>query len=138
MFCMGMTLDLSDFKNTLKKPHLFLTAVILQFTVMPITSLILVKFFEIPPELALGIIILGCCPGGTASNLITYLCKGNLALSIISTFFSTLISVFLTPILIFLISNQSVEIDILSLVESLFLIVFFSSNVWASFKNFYI
>ena len=92
---------------------------------MPITSLILVKFFEIPPELALGIIILGCCPGGTASNLITYLCKGNLALSIISTFFSTLISVFLTPILIFLISNQSIEIDILSLVESLFLIVFF-------------
>ena len=125
MFCMGMTLDLSDFKNTLKKPHWYLTAIILQFTVMPITSLILVKLFEIRPELALGIIILGCCPGGTASNLITYLCKGNLALSIISTFFSTLISVFLTPILIYLISNQSIEIDILSLVKSLFLIVFF-------------
>ena len=105
---------------------------------MPITSLILVKLFLIPTELALGIIILGCCPGGTASNLITYLCKGNLALSIISTFFSTLISVFLTPILIFLISNQSIEIDIFSLMKSLFLIVFFSSNIWFNFKNFYI
>ncbi len=136
MFCIGMTLDFSDFKNTLKKPRSFLTAILLQFTIMPMTAFVLVKLFIISPELALGVIILGCCPGGTASNLITYLCKGNLALSIISTFFSTLLSVFLTPILIFLISNQSIEIDILSLMKSLFLIIFFPVIFGLIFKAF--
>ena len=72
---------------------------------MPVAAFILVKTFNISPELSLGVIILGCCPGGTASNLITYLCNGNVALSIVCTFFSTIVSVFfLTPILIFLLS----------------------------------
>ena len=87
MFLMGMTLELTDFKKILKKPSLFFFVTFLQFTIMPVAALILVKTFNIPPELSLGVIILGCCPGGTASNLITYLCNGNVALSIVCTFF---------------------------------------------------
>ena len=78
-----------------------LVTVILQFTTMPIVSIIIVKVFHLSDQLALGIIILGCCPGGTASNLVTYLSNGNVALSIVSTFLSTLIAVVLTPTLIF-------------------------------------
>ncbi|MAI60763.1 MAG: hypothetical protein CMM92_07075 [Rickettsiales bacterium] len=124
MFLMGMTLELIDFKKILKKPSLFFFVTFLQFTIMPVTAFVLVKTFNIPSELALGIIILGCCPGGTASNLITYLCNGNVALSIVCTFFSTIVSVFLTPILIFFLSSKNINIDLIALIKSSFLIIF--------------
>ena len=125
MFFMGLTLNFSEIKKTIKKPQWVSLAVFLQFTIMPLTAFFLINFFQLPDELALGVIILGCCPGGTASNVITFLCDGNIALSIISTFFSTLISVFLTPILIFFISSHEIDIDIFALMKSSFLIVFF-------------
>ena len=134
MFLMGMTLELIDFKKILKKPSLFVFVTFLQFTIMPVTAFVLVKTFNIPPELALGIIILGCCPGGTASNLITYLCNGNVALSIVCTFFSTIVSVFLTPILIFLLSSKNINIDVIALIKSSFLIVFLPVFLGLFFK----
>ena len=134
MFLMGMTLELIDFKKILKKPSLFFFVTFLQFTIMPVTALVLVKTFNIPSELALGIIILGCCPGGTASNLITYLCNGNVALSIVCTFFSTIVSVFLTPILIFLLSSKNINIDVIALIQSSFLIVFLPVFLGLFFK----
>ena len=136
MFLMGMTLELIDFKKILKKPSLFFFVTFLQFTIMPVTAFVLVKTFNIPSELALGIIILGCCPGGTASNLITYLCNGNVALSIVCTFFSTIVSVFLTPILIFLLSSKNINIDVISLIKSSFLIVFLPVFLGLFFKIF--
>ena len=136
MFLMGMTLELIDFKKILKKPSLFFFVTFLQFTIMPVTAFVLVKAFNIPSELALGIIILGCCPGGTASNLITYLCNGNVALSIVCTFFSTIVSVFLTPILIFLLSSKNINIDVIPLIKSLFLIVFLPVFLGLFFKIF--
>ena len=136
MFLMGMTLELTDFKKILKKPSLFFFVTFLQFTVMPVAALLLVKIFNIPPELSLGVIILGCCPGGTASNLITYLCNGNVALSIVCTFFSTIVSVFLTPILIFLLSNKNIDINVISLIKSSFFIVFLPVFFGLIFKIF--
>ena len=136
MFLMGMTLELTDFKKILKKPSLFFFVTFLQFTIMPVAALLLVKTFNIPPELSLGVIILGCCPGGTASNLITYLCNGNVALSIVCTFFSTIVSVFLTPILIFLLSNKNIDIDVISLIKSSFFIVFLPVFFGLIFKIF--
>ena len=136
MFLMGMTLELTDFKKILKKPSLFFFVTFLQFTIMPVAALVLVKTFNIPPELSLGVIILGCCPGGTASNLITYLCNGNVALSIVCTFFSTIVSVFLTPILIFLLSNKNIDIDVISLIKSSFFIVFLPVFFGLIFKLF--
>ena len=136
MFLMGMTLELTDFKKILKKPSLFFFVTFLQFTIMPVAAFALVKTFNIPPELSLGVIILGCCPGGTASNLITYLCNGNVALSIVCTFFSTIVSVFLTPILIFLLSNKNIDIDVISLIKSSFFIVFLPVFFGLIFKIF--
>ena len=136
MFLMGITLELTDFKKILKKPSLFFFVTFLQFTIMPVAALVLVKTFNIPPELSLGVIILGCCPGGTASNLITYLCNGNVALSIVCTFFSTIVSVFLTPILIFLLSNKNIDINVISLIKSSFFIVFLPVFFGLIFKIF--
>ena len=136
MFLMGMTLELTDFKKILKKPSLFFFVTFLQFTIMPVAALVIVKTFNIPPELSLGVIILGCCPGGTASNLITYLCNGNVALSIVWTFFSTIVSVFLTPILIFLLSNKNIDINVISLIKSSFFIVFLPVFFGLIFKIF--
>jgi BASS family bile acid:Na+ symporter len=134
MFLMGMTLELIDFKKIFKRPSLFFFVTFFQFTIMPVTAFVLVKTFNISSELALGIIILGCCPGGTASNLITYLCNGNVALSIVCTFFSTIVSVFLTPILIFLLSSKNINIDVIALIKSSFLIVFLPVFLGLFFK----
>ena len=136
MFFMGLTLEPADIRKVLKKPVWVFTTIFLQFTIMPTVAYFLVKISNIPPELALGIIILGCCPGGTASNLITYLCKGNVALSIISTFCSTIISIIITPILIFLLSKQNINVDIIILMKSAFLIVFFPVVLGFLFKYF--
>tara|TARA_B100000963_G_scaffold351707_1_gene363719 strand:- start:465 stop:1358 length:894 start_codon:yes stop_codon:yes gene_type:complete len=136
MFLMGMTLELIDFKKILKKPSLFFFVTFLQFTIMPVTAFALVKTFNIPSDLALGVIILGCCPGGTASNLITYLCNGNVALSIVCTFFSTIVSVFITPLLIFLLSSKNINIDVIALIQSSFLIVFLPVFFGLLFKIF--
>ena len=125
MFGMGTTISFSQIKQVLTKPLVIFTAIGLQFTVMPITAIYLLKTFDIPAELALGVIILGSCPGGTASNVIAYLCKADVALSVICTFASTLISVIMTPILINLLASENVEINVFKLIKSSFYIVFF-------------
>ena len=98
----GNDFKLSQIRNVLLKPQIILITVFLQFTVMPLTAYFLIQIFTIPSEYALGIIILGSCPGGTASNLISYLCKADVALSIMCTLISTLFSVIVTPFLILL------------------------------------
>ena len=125
MFGMGTTISISQIKKVLSKPLVIFTAVGLQFTVMPIIAICLLKTFDISPELALGVIILGSCPGGTASNVIAYLCKADVALSVICTFASTLFSVIVTPLLIQLLANENVEINVFKLIKSTFYIVFF-------------
>ena len=125
MFAMGMTLNFSKVKKVLSKPIVIIIAVCLQFSAMPLAGYVLIKVFTIPSEYALGIIILGSCPGGTASNLIAYLCNADVALSILCTFVSTLFSVILTPFLILFLTNENINIDVKNLIKSSFLIVFF-------------
>ena len=125
MLGMGLTINLNDIKEVISKPIWISVSVFLQFIVMPITAFALTGIFGLDSEIALGIIILGCCPGGTASNVITYLCNGNVALSVMSTLASTLLSIFATPFLIALLANVNIEINIFQLIKSVFLIVFF-------------
>ena len=125
MFGMGTTISISQIKQVLLKPKVIFTAIGLQFTVMPVTAICLLHIFDISSELALGVIILGSCPGGTASNVIAYLCKADVALSVICTFASTLISVIMTPILIQLLANENIEINVYKLIRSSFFIIFF-------------
>ena len=97
---MGMTLRFQDFRQVFLKPWDMLTGEILQFLVMPLAGFLLCLAFRLPPELAVGVILTGSCPGGTASNVMTYMARGDVALSVGMTAVSTVLAPFLTPLLV--------------------------------------
>ncbi len=106
MFGMGLTLSLEDFKGIVKAPKSVLIGVFAQYTIMPLLAFGLANLFQLPSEVAVGVILVGCCPGGTASNVITFLAKGNTALSVTITTVSTLLAPFLTPALTLLFASK--------------------------------
>ena len=112
MLGMGMTLRFQDFKYILIAPKAVLTGVLAQYTVMPLLAWLLCLILNFPDELTIGFILLGCCPGGTASNVITFLARGDVALSVAMTSVSTLLSPLLTPLLTYLIVHERIAIDI--------------------------
>ena len=99
MFGMGITLTTDDFAAVLKSPKQVALGVAAQFVVMPLLGFGLAMAFALPPSLAVGLILVTCCPGGTASNVVTYLARGNLALSVLLTMASTILAIVLTPLL---------------------------------------
>lgn len=111
MFGMGMTMTLADFKSVLQRPKAVCLGVVAQFAVMPALAYALCIIFSLPAEIAIGVILVGCCPGGTASNVITYMAKGNTALSVACTSVSTLLAPLLTPIIFYLLASQWIEIN---------------------------
>jgi BASS family bile acid:Na+ symporter len=123
MFGMGLTLSPKDFKVVLSRPKDILIGCLAQFTVMPLLALGLAWAFSLPKELALGVILVGCCPGGTASNVITYLAKGDLALSVGMTGVSTLLAPLLTPLLTWALAGKSVDVDVASMFLSILCVV---------------
>lgn len=125
MFGMGMTMTVDDFKGVLKNPKAVSIGVIAQFLVMPGLAYALCKIFQLPAEIAIGVILVGCCPGGTASNVITYMAKGNVALSVACTSVSTLLAPLLTPVIFYLLASQWIEIDALSMLSSILQVVLF-------------
>ena len=120
MFGMGLTLSPNDFKIVLSRPKDILIGCLAQFTVMPLLAWLLTWAFSLPKELALGVILVGCCPGGTASNVITYLAKGDLALSVGMTATSTLLAPVLTPFLVWLMAGTMVDVDTLGMLGVFF------------------
>ena len=125
MFGMGMTLEFNKIKEIVLNPRWLFTGLILQFSVMPFLAFILSKSFNLSNELLIGFVILGSCPGGTASNVIAYLSKANLPLSISLTLFSTFFSILITPFWIYYYANEMIEIQTLSLIKTTFWIVVF-------------
>lgn len=123
MFGMGLTLSPADFRIVLSRPKDILIGCLAQFTVMPLLALGLTWAFSLPKELALGVILVGCCPGGTASNVITYLAKGDLALSVGMTATSTLLAPLLTPLLVWLMAGTMVEVDTIGMLLSIVYVV---------------
>ncbi|MBN6493663.1 bile acid:sodium symporter family protein [Acinetobacter pittii] len=119
MLGMGMTMTVDDFKGVLQSPKAVLIGVVAQFVVMPGLAFILCKLFNLPPEIAVGVILVGCCPGGTASNVITYMAKGNVALSVACTSVSTLLAPVLTPAIFYLLASQWLKIDAASMFISI-------------------
>ncbi|TRM10430.1 bile acid:sodium symporter family protein [Lentibacillus cibarius] len=106
MFGMGLTLTLDDFKGVVRAPKSVLTAVAAQYTIMPLLAFGLAVGFQLPAEVAAGVILVGCCPGGTASNVMTFLAKGNTALSVSVTAVSTVLAPVLTPMLTWLFASK--------------------------------
>ena len=123
MFGMGLTLSPQDFKIVLSRPKDILIGCLAQFTVMPLLAWFLVWAFSLPKELALGVMLVGCCPGGTASNVITYLAKGDLALSVGMTATSTLLAPFVTPLLVWLMAGMMVDVDTVGMLQSIVYVV---------------
>ena len=123
MFGMGLTLNLQDFKVVFSRPKDVVTGCVAQFTIMPLLAWVLSKLFHLDEALALGVVLVGCCPGGTASNVITYLAKGDLALSVGMTGVSTLMAPILTPLLTWLLAGKSVNVDVASMFLSILWIV---------------
>ncbi|AQZ83572.1 sodium transporter [Acinetobacter calcoaceticus] len=123
MLGMGMTMTVDDFKGVLQSPKAVLIGVVAQFVVMPGLAFVLCKLFQLPPEIAVGVILVGCCPGGTASNVITYMAKGNVALSVACTSVSTLLAPILTPAIFYLLASQWLKIDAASMFVSILQVV---------------
>ncbi|MBW0435381.1 bile acid:sodium symporter family protein [Leptospira yasudae] len=109
MLGMGITLLPQDFRDVFQTPVPVLAGVILQYTVMPLSGWGIGILLDLPAPLATGLIVVSCCPGGVASNVITYLAKGDLALSVSMTASSTILSVFMTPLLTLLLIGKGVE-----------------------------
>jgi BASS family bile acid:Na+ symporter len=123
MFGMGLTLTPQSFKIVLSRPKDILIGCLTQFTVMPLLALALTWGFSLSQELAVGVILVGCCPGGTASNVITFLAKGDLALSVGMTAASTLLAPLLTPLLVWLLAGTMVDVDTVGMLMSIVCVV---------------
>lgn len=137
MFSMGLTLSIADFKRVLAMPKLIFSGLVLQYTIMPVTALLLAKLLQLDPALTIGLILVGTCPGGTASNVITYLARGNVALSISLTSFSTLFAVVLTPGITLLLADTSIDIPTGKMLLSILTIVIFPVGLGLALKHFY-
>ena len=123
MFGMGLTLNLQDFKIVFSRPKDVMIGCLAQFTVMPLLAWGLARAFQLDEALALGVVLVGCCPGGTASNVITYLAKGDLALSVGMTGVSTLLAPFMTPFLTWALAGKSVNVDVVGMLLSILWVV---------------
>lgn len=119
MFGMGTAMSLKDFGAIFKSPKGVVIGVTAQLGIMPIMGFILAKASDFPPEIAAGIVLIGCSPSGVASNVMAYLAKANLALSITITSIATLLAPFVTPLLMKLLAGEFIEIDVLAMMWSI-------------------
>ncbi len=123
MFGMGLTLKLEDFRLVFTRPKDIIIGCISQFTIMPLLAWLLGKIFGLDAALLAGVILVGTCPGGTSSNVITYLSNGDVALSVGMTSVNTLLAPFLTPAITYLLLRTTVTVDIVSMFISIVQVV---------------
>ena len=123
MFGMGLTLNLRDFKIVFSRPKDVVVGCLAQFTIMPLLAWGLARSFQLDEALALGVVLVGCCPGGTASNVITYLANGDLALSVGMTGVSTLLAPLMTPFLTWALAGKSIDVDVAGMLLSILWVV---------------
>ena len=136
MFGMGLTLRAEDFRVVFMRPKDVIAGCLAQFAVMPLLAFALSKLFSLDEALTVGMILVGCCPGGTASNVITYLAKGDLALSVGMTAVSTLLAPVLTPLLVLLLAGKTVDVDVLGMLLSILWVVILPIGLGLLVKRF--
>lgn len=142
MFGMGLTMKQDDFRQVLHQPKAITIGCAAQFVVMPLLAFILCKVFALPAELAVGVMLVGTCPGGTSSNVMTYMAKGDIALSVGMTTVSTLLAPLLTPLLTWLYLRTNVQVDALSMFLSIIQVVivpialgFIMNHYWSRYTQ---
>lgn len=123
MLAMGLTLSVSDYAALLRLPRALLIGVALQFAIMPLAGFGIARALQLEEGLAVGLILVACCPGGTASNIVAYLARGNVALSVAMTLVSTLAAIVLTPLLTGELAGAFVAIDRWNLFANMLAIV---------------
>ena len=123
MFGMGLTMNPGDFKVVFTRPKDIIIGCLAQFTIMPLLAFGLGKLFNLDDALMVGLILVGTCPGGTSSNVITYLSKGDVALSVGMTSVNTLLAPFVTPAITYLLLRETVSVDVLSMFLSIIKVV---------------
>lgn len=119
MFGMGLTLEPVDFKLVVRHPTPIIIGVLAQFIIMPLSALAIAYILHLPAELAAGLVLLGSVPGGTASNVMVYLARGNLPLSITMTSFSTLFAPIMTPLLLLGLAGQWMPVNAMDMFLSI-------------------
>ncbi|GMR00886.1 MAG: bile acid:sodium symporter family protein [Gammaproteobacteria bacterium] len=137
MFSMGLTLSMDDFKRILSMPGLIISGMVLQYTVMPLAALVVARILQLDAAMTIGLILVGTCPGGTASNVITYLARGDVALSISLTSISTILAVVLTPALTFLVADTSIEVPAGKMLVSILSIVIAPVALGLTLKHYF-
>ena len=123
MFGMGLTMKFSDFAVVFKRPRDVIVGCLAQFIVMPLLAFLLGKIFGLSNELLVGVVLVGTCPGGTSSNVVTFLSKGDTALSVGMTSINTLLAPLLTPALTYMYLRTSVSVDVKSMFISIIQVV---------------
>lgn len=123
MFGMGMTLRFEDFKLVFQRPKDVLVGAVAQFTIMPGLAWLLATLFQLPPELAVGVILVGTCPGGTSSNVMTYLARGDVPLSVSMTMTTTILAPVVTPLLTWWLAGAWIEISLAAMMISIVQVV---------------
>ncbi|MDF2039885.1 bile acid:sodium symporter family protein [Cytobacillus oceanisediminis] len=137
MFGMGLTLKAVDFKIIFTKPLPVLIGVCAQFINMPLVAFVIAKLLNLPAELAAGLVLLGCVPGGTASNVMVYLAKGNVPLSIAMTSVSTLLAPIMTPLLLLLLAGQWMPVDAVAMFMSIVQVIIVPIVLGLAIKKFF-
>ena len=123
MFGIGLTLKASDFSEVFRRPMAVAIGTLGQFTIMPILAWLLCLIFNLPPDIAVGVILVGCCPGGTASNVMTYLARGDVPLSVTVSSLSTILAPIVTPALIYLFAHSWINVNPVAMFWSIIQIV---------------
>jgi BASS family bile acid:Na+ symporter len=123
MFGMGLTLKLDDFSEVARHPWRVVLGVVAQFVIMPSVAWMLCQLFQLPPEIAVGVILVGCCPSGTSSNVMTWLAKGDLALAVAISAITTLLAPLLTPTLIWLLASAWLPVSFMEMFWSILQLV---------------
>lgn len=122
MLTMGLTLKPEDFRIVLSRPFDVFVGACAQFVIMPCVAWLLVSVWHLEPALALGILLVGCCPGGVSSNIMSYLCHGDVAFSVGMTCASTLLAPLMTPLLMQLTAGQIIAIDALGMFQNILIV----------------
>lgn len=148
MLTMGLTLTPNDFKLLAKRPLDILIGTCAQFTIMPLVAFTLTWLFSLVPAfapystaMAIGIILVGCCPGGVSSNIMSFLCKGDVAYSVGMTCASTLLAPILTPLLVLWLAGERVDVDAIGMFKQILIVTIipiaigFGLNVWLGHKK---
>ncbi|MGR3199102.1 MAG: bile acid:sodium symporter family protein [Paracoccus sp. (in: a-proteobacteria)] len=123
MFGMGLTISTKDFAEVLRRPFDVGLGVVSQFVIMPLLAFALTRIIPMPPEVAAGVILVGCCPGGTSSNVMTYLAKGDTALSVACTSVTTLLAPVVTPFLVLMLASEYLPVDAWAMFQSILKVV---------------